>query len=391
MEHHPDIVAFIQAHLEADLNRLLLSAARYPQIDVPYIVGQIEALRKVREKLPAWYDPRLRFPPRLSVEQASSEVTAQFKAQLFSGGKMADLTGGLGVDTFYWAKSFESVTYVEQQPELVGCAEHNFQILAAGNIQCVQDSAESFLQQNTGAFDLLYLDPARRGDRQQRLFQLADCSPNVLVTKDLLLEKSPRVLLKTAPLLDITQALRDLGTVSQVWVLAHKNECKEVLYLLERNAVQPDRVPIQAVDLGGTGVPFTFTMEAEKAAQTRFSEPLQYLYEPDAALMKAGAFKVYAERYGLSKLHVNTHLYTSDQRVTATPGRHFKILQVCKYDKKAIQTALGARQANVAARNFPDTADKVRQTLGLKDGGDCYLFACTLADQRKVVLLCEKA
>jgi hypothetical protein len=382
---------FVQEHLNDDLHRLLLSAHRFPGISVPVAVGQIEALRKVHSKIPSWYRFDLEFPPALSVEQASSEQTARFKASLYAGNKMADLTGGMGVDTFFFAQHFKQVTYLEQNSELADLARHNFGILHATNIRVVALPAEDFLNQNTDHFDLIYIDPARRGDRQQRVFRLEDCTPDILQIKDSLLETADRVLLKTAPLLDLNLAVEQLQSVAHIWVVSLDNEVKEVLYLLKKSAPAIGNIPIEAVCLGEVPRFFSFTRLEEQAALPPYAPPQRYLYEPDAAVLKAGAFKSFARRFGLNKLHPNTHLYTSETFVPNVPGRSFTIEAVLRYDRKAVQQAIPSKKANVAVRNFPDSVDQMRQKLGLMDGGELFLFGTTDLEERKILVLGRRA
>ncbi|MBK9335894.1 MAG: hypothetical protein IPM98_04660 [Lewinellaceae bacterium] len=381
---------FIQKHLNDDLHRLLLSAHRYPGVSVPAAVGQIEALRKVHSKIPAWYNTGLEFPPGLSVEQASSEQTARFKAGLFSGKTMADLTGGMGVDTYFFAQRFEQVTYVEHNPELVALARHNFGVLGAANITAIQTDAETFLNHNTAHFDLLYLDPARRDGGHRRLFRLEDCAPNILEIKEKLLETADRVLIKTAPLLDLNQATGLLQSVSHIWVVSVDNEVKEVLYLLEKSAPAFDQVPIEAVCIGETLRVFRHTRLEEQATESRYAAPQGYLYEPDAAVLKAGAFRAFAAQLGLWKLHANTHLYTSGELVPNVPGRMFSVEAVLRYDRREVQRFLPEGRANIAVRNFPDSTEQVRQRLGLADGGEWYIFGATDMAEHKILIVCRK-
>lgn len=378
---------FIREHAGDDPARLALAARRYPDVDVPAAVVQVEALQKIRTKIPSWYRFDLTFPARLSVEQSSSEQTARFKAGMFSGGRMADLTGGMGVDAYFFAQQFRQVMYVEQNPELVALARSNFTALGADNIEVAHADAEQFLQTTTDSFDLFYLDPARRDDRLRRVFRLADCTPNVPRLLPLLLGRAPRVLIKAAPLLDLDSATEDLKTVVQIWVVAIQNEVKEVLYLLERTPARAEQVPITAVNLGADFSAFTFTRQEEQQAKPAYSPPLRYLYEPNAAILKAGAFKTFAARFGLAKLHPNTHLYTSGTLVPEVPGRVFEIAGIVRYDRKAVQALLPDGRGNVAARNFPDTAEVMRKKLGLRDGGDWYVFGLRDAEERPLVVV----
>jgi hypothetical protein len=385
------VADFIAGHLDADLHKLLLSANKYPGIPIPYVVAQIEALRKVRYKIPAWYSPQLHFPPQISVEQSSSAATALFKANLCTGNRMADLTGGMGVDSYYWAKSFQSVDYVEQNETLTAAAQHNFAVLGAHNIHIHHSSAEDFLVHNTSRYDLLYADPARRDTHNNKVFLLSDCQPDVVQLRDTLLAHADQVLIKTAPMLDISLAMKQLGKVKKVWVVAVENECKEVLYLLDNEGNSSnDTIQINAVVLDSPTPSFSFTRQEEENAPERLAMPQQYLYEPNVAVMKAGAFRLFGHRFGLAKLHPNTQLFTSETLEPQAPGRIFAIRAVVKYDYAAVREALPGNKANIAVRNFPDPVATVRKRLKLADGGDWYLFAVTVMDGSKRVVICEK-
>lgn len=360
---------------------------------MPVAAAQIRALQKVRDKIPAWYRPDLTFPPLVSVEQASSEQTARFKASLVSGSLMADLSGGMGVDAYFFARRFERAVYVERNPELAALAHINFATLGVHNIEVVNSDAAQFLQTTPEHFDLLYLDPARRDEQQRRVFRLADCQPNVPEILGLLLRRAPQILIKTAPLLDLNAAVAELRAVSHIWVVAASNEVKEVLYLLRDEAGENagDQIPVSTVNLDN-GVPqiFTFTRAEEQAAFPEYSGPQRYLYEPNAAILKAGAFKIFAARFGLAKLHPNTHLYTSDMLVPDVPGRVFEIVSNARYDRKSVQALLPESRANVAARNFPDTTEAMRKKLGLKDGGAWYVFGVREVGERVAVVVTRK-
>ncbi|MDO8971041.1 MAG: methyltransferase domain-containing protein [Saprospiraceae bacterium] len=391
--------AFIWQHRDDDPRQLALSAHKYPDIQISAASAQVQALQKIQHKIPSWYQPGMDFPLAISLEQASSETTARFKAGLFSGKKIADLTGGLGVDSFFFAQQFDSLTYVEQNPELLAAAQHNFAQLGVTNVHFEHSSAENFLEKTPESFDLIYLDPARRDERKGKVFQLADCSPDVLKIRDLMLKKSPRVLLKTAPLLDLKLAASQLGQVSKIWVVASDGDCREVLYLLERDAPAIDQIPIMAVSLESRPVRFenptelqifNFSLAEEQETEASFSAPQNFLYEPNPAILKAGAFRSFGKKFDLSKLHPNTHLYTSFEFKSGLPARCFVIEQVCKYDRKAVQAHVTSGKANITCRNFPDNPDQVRRKLGLADGGDVYLFAATDIEVKKVIMVCRK-
>lgn len=382
---------FVRAHLEADLHRLLLSASKYPEVDVHQAVTHIKALKKLKHKIPSWYSVDLELPLALSMEQASSELTARFKAGLFKGSTMADLSGGLGVDSYFFSKSFQSVQYIEQQAVLCEAAKHNFAQMGATNIQVQHTTAEAFLNSKTAYFDLIYLDPARRDTQQNKLYSLADCSPNILSLRTALLEKTNRVLVKAAPMLDLVEAIRQLQSVTKVWVVAVENECKELLFLLEREGLPLDQVPIMAVANPTNHTHFCFSKKEEMEAIASFGPPDKYLIEPDASILKAGAFRRFATAYKLQKLHPDSHLYTSSQPISGIPGRQFRIIAVVKYESKEVLRVVPEGKANVSTRNFPDSPDQIKKKLRLKDGGTTYLFATTLLDESKRILVCEKA
>lgn len=393
-----EFVNFVRLHLDDDPVRMLLSAHRFPGIDVQQAVQQIVALRKIRTKIPHWHRPELAFPLPLAVEQASSERTARFKSSLLSGRQLADLTGGMGVDTSFFAGQFDTVTYVEHNPVLVDAARHNFSALGLHNIAVVPADAEQFLRATNTVFDWIYLDPARRDERRGRVFELADCQPNILAILDLLLEKARHVLLKAAPLLDIQLALRQLDAVARVWVVSVDNEVKELLFVLEGRVSgntpavgsAPEHVPVTAACLGPTDRAFVFTRAEEQAAAPSYALPLRYLYEPDAAILKAGAFKCFGARFGLAKLHPNTHLYTSALPVAEIPGRTFEVETVVKYSRKAVEAVLPGRKAHVAVRNFPDSVDLVRKKTGLADGGEHYVFGTRTIGDQICLIVCRR-
>ena len=383
--------AFILQHLEGDLHRLLLSANRYPNIDIPYAVSQIEALRKVKHKVPAWFNPDLKFPPGLSLEQSSSESTARFKASLCSGNRIADLTGGMGIDSYYWASSFKTVDYIEQSELLCALARHNFATLGASNIAVHHQDAADFIAQAPLPYDLVYLDPARRDQHKNKVFLLTDCTPDIVALQDTIFQKSPKILLKTAPMMDIALAVKQLHHVAKIWIISVQNECKEVLYLLDQHTTQPpDEVEIVCVDTQHPTQFFTTSKQLEKEAVAPLAPPMQYLYEPFTSVLKAGAFHSFATQYGLHKLDTHTHLYTSEALVADVPARVFRIKAITKYDSKAVLAQLSTPQANITVRNFPDTVETIRKKLKIRDGGETYLFGVTAVGIGKAMLVCER-
>ena len=383
---------YVAEHLHDDPAQLALQARRHPDLPVPDLVRQIQARQKARVKLPAWAaNTDLVFPPALSVEQASSDRTATFKAELVRGAqRLADLTGGFGVDSAHFAATVGEVHYVERNAALAEVVRFNLAQLGLDNVHCHSIDATHFLRDSDETFDWIYLDPARRDTAAKKIFRLQDCEPDVLRLLPLLLRKSPRILLKTSPMLDIEQAVRELRHVRRLWVVAVDNECKEVLYELGAEpAIDPERYALN-LRRDGTQQEFRLNRAREARAITRYAEPREFLYEPNVAVLKAGAFKSVGTAFELLKLHQHSHLYTSDTLYTDFPGRIFRILAVEKYDAQALRAHLGpAVRAHVTTRNFPDSVAEFRHRTGIREGGDLYLFATTSHEGKLMVLVCE--
>jgi hypothetical protein len=384
--------AFIADHLTADVPTLALKIARRADIDGPMVVAQIQARQKARHKLPTWYaNPNLVFPPPLSVEQASSEAAAVYKASLVSGTCLIDLTGGMGVDTAAFAATVERVTYIERQPDVAAATAFNLTQLGLTNVTTHTSDGLTYLANLPASAEWLYLDPARRDNRGGRVVGLADCEPDVLTYLPLLLEKGQHVLIKTSPLLDIEATLRQLPTCAAVHAVAVQGEVKELLFVLGQANVPMPNVQMVAVDLRESGpVRFSFRRADEAAATVTLADPQTYLYEPNAAVLKTGAFRLFAARFGLNKLAPHSHLYTSGSYVPDVPGRTFRLEVVCKADRKSLHAYVPTGQANLTVRNFPQTVETMRKQLTLREGGDTYLFATTLQNGDKRLLITRK-
>lgn len=350
-----------------------------------WFLQQVEGRERTADKLPSfaaiedwWY------PVRLSCEQCSSELTARYKAEIirpsFEGGdgvRLLDLTAGYGVDTYFLSKQFEHTDYIEQNAELCRIAEHNFSLQKSA-ISIHNCSAEEFLQ-TAGQYDLIFVDPARRDSHGGKVFHLENCTPNVIELLPELLKHSQRLLFKLSPMLDISQAIKELSAVNwDIYVVAIKNEVKEVLLLSGGNGT------ITAIDLSCPEQAFTFTREEEKNTTVSYQlSTINYLYEPNAAILKAGAYKLVAQRFKLHKLDPNTHLYASDQYVAHFPGRVWKTSPLPSQKERVIQ------QANVLVRNYPLTAEQLKKKMRLKDGGTEYIIGCRV-DGKPVVLRAER-
>ncbi|WP_340152870.1 hypothetical protein [uncultured Marivirga sp.] len=382
---------FIKDHEQDDPAQLVLKQQQFSNLPLKALASQIASRQKAKAKLPEWYAKKVWFPPKLSLEQCSSEATAKFKSHLVSGSSFADLTGGFGIDTYYLSQKFAERHYVEQQQNLCELADYNFHELGT-NISIHNTSSEEFLSSISHHLDWIYLDPARRGDRNQKVFLWEDCSPNLVELLPLLFEKSENILVKAAPMQDISRATAELGNkVKEVYIIEWQNEVKELLYLLSKESIEYPK--IHAVQISAVGQPiFAFTGDKLKETENKisFELPEQYLYEPSPAIMKAGLFRQLAARYEISKLHPNTQLFTSDILVEDFPGRVFKILHSIPVQKKELKKVLPDLKANLSTRNFPMPIAQLKKKLGLKDGGDSYIFATTLKDEGKGLLVCDK-
>ena len=370
------------------MRSLALQAARYPEVDMRMAVTQIEGRRLAMAKLPAWAAvEEVVYPVRLSMEQCSSEATARYKASLVEGVRLADLTGGFGIDCSYMAERFDETTYVERNAELCRIAKHNFALLDK-SIRVVHAESEETLAVLPHQ-DWIFVDPARRDGAGNKVVSLSDCEPDVCRLESLLLQRASRIMVKCSPMLDISLAMSELKSVNEVHVVAANNECKELLLVLGSEA--RGEVPIHAINLQGERTQrFVYTAQEEAGAVCHYTATLgNYLYEPNSALMKAGCYRLPAVRWGLSKLHSNTHLYTSDTLVSDFPGRVFKVEKVCGFGKKGLK-ALGCKRANLAVRNFPEHVDVLKKRLKISDGGSVYLFATTLDDDTRVLVVCAK-
>lgn len=382
---------FILEHVEDDVFRLGFHASRYPEVEMHVAVVQIEGHQKAKLKLPSWYaNSDIIYPPHLALEQCSSEMTANYKASLVEGDTMVDLTGGFGVDSSFLARKFAKAVYVEQQDELCELAAHNFEALGLTNIETVNEEAADYLS-NMEKVDLIYIDPARRNKQGGKVFAVSDCEPDLLEINDLLLQKADKILVKLSPMLDVYAAMQQLKNVAEVHIISVANECKELLLLLDSD--QHDSPTIHCVNLNKTGnQSFSFNRDEESTAECQYASFMSnYLYEPNASVLKAGAFKVLAKRLNIEKLHPNSHLYTSDAPITDFPGKIFRVNGYSTFNKKDLHKFLGGmKKANISVRNFPMAATELHKRLKLTDGGNEFIFATTLYNNQHVIVRCER-
>lgn len=384
-------IQYIKEHRNDDVRTLALKGKKSPDIDMPVALTQIEGWQIAKYKLPSWADTdNIRYPSHLSMEQCSSEQTAKYKALLLKGNSFVDLTGGLGVDFSFIAQHFKQATYIEQQPSLVELAKHNFNALGLSNkIVILHTDGVEFLKQ-INHVDAIYLDPARRDEHGGKVITIAECDPDVTQIENTLIEKADKVLVKLSPMLDITQAMRELKYISSVHIVAISNECKELLLTLEKNSVlNREEIPIHCVNFRiKERQQFEFSIKEEQDATCMFAEEIgPYLYEPNASVMKSGAYKLLTERYNIQKLAPDSHLYTSHIYKPDFPGRRFSVQGVSGFKKNELHKLLNdVRQANLTIRNYPASVAELRKKLKLKEGGEHFLFATTLLNGEKVLI-----
>ena len=395
------LTKFTQEHLEDDTSRLILDRTKWPDIDILLAVNCIESRRKLKGKVQKWYEnPGLIFPVRLSAEQCSSEATALYKAETaerIAEGKpfrLADMTGGLGVDTWHFAQKASEVLYNEMQISLYEAAIHNFKILGCGNIQFCNNQIDNSNITGILSFfnpDIVYMDPARRGEGGRKVFLIEDCTPDVLTLKDAIFSNTRHILLKLSPMADITMACERLGsTCREVHVVGAAGECKELLIWMDREWTGGYTITATELHADGTRQSFTFTPEEEKNTAAVICSDIKagdILFEPGKALMKSGAFNIISEKTGMQKLGISTHYYIADSStIPQGLGKTYMIERCEELNKRSIKSiSQEYPKAEVTARNIPMDTDTLRKKLGATSGGDTHIFG--LRSDRKGPLI----
>ncbi len=383
---HTDVQRFINENLNSDLSRLILKGSPFETVKIQEIVEQIDSKNKARTKLPTWFQTEgIYYPNKLNLSQSSSELTASYKANILNGSSLIDLTSGFGVDSYYFSKRFSEVIACEINRDLVEIVAHNFKRLSCP-VVLVSEEGMSYLKKRKTRVDLIYLDPSRRTDTKKKVFLLEDCMPNIVASKSMIFEHTDTIMVKVSPLLDISSAIKKLPEVKEVHCIAVANEVKEVLLILNKHYT--GSVHLKTVNIQKEHVQH---FEAYFGTNTRadYALPLHYLYEPNAAILKAGLFNEVSSQLNIFKLHNNSHLYTSKTLIDF-PGRRFKIISETSYDPKKIRKVISSDKAHIATRNFPDSVATIRKRLKMKEGGDRYLFFTTNLNNRPIVLICEK-
>ena len=381
------VQSFIRNFSSADILTVLLQKQHFEGIDNKELVEQLESRKKCKSKLPKWYyTEAIYYPPKLAIEQSSSEQAAIYKSQLISGDSLVDITGGLGVDSYYLSKSVRQLVYCEKQKALAEIAKHNFLQLGATNINVQIGDGLSFLESKKGKFDWVYLDPSRRANDQSRIFKLEDTTPSLPESLDILWSKTDHILIKTSPLLDISLGIELLKNVKEIHILAIKNEVKELLWVLESKYI--DEPHVLAVNMDKEKVQsFSFKRSEEIESKSVFALPEEYIYEPNTAILKSGAFKILGRRLGLKKLHEHSHLYTS-KKLIEFPGRRFKVEITMQYKPRELKK-LAIEKANFTTRNFPYSVPDLRKKFRIKDGGESTIFFTTNCLDQLTVLICS--
>lgn len=385
IEVNQSTLDYIRQHADEDVRQLALRGHKCPDVDFQYALEQIAGRQKARTKLPSWAAiDGIVYPPHLSMEQCSSEVTARYKASIAGKGALfVDLTAGFGVDMALISQGFQKAVHVERLPQLCAISSENFRLLGLNHIEVFCGDGVAYLHTMRHA-DLLFIDPARRDVHGGRTYDISDCTPNVLEILDEMLEKADRVMIKLSPMLDWRKAVADLGKVNEVHIISVDNECKELLLILSKT-----KKPLRVFCVNNDEC---FEVVEGISSQPRpLPQDMRYLYEPNASVMKAGCFDLIEQRFGVVQLERNSHLFVSDKEILGFPGRQFLIEKRTSMNKRELKATLAdVDQANITVRNFPMSVAELRKRLKLKEGGDVYIFATTISDEGHQLLVCRK-
>ncbi len=378
----------IAENLFSDPREVALRIKASEDVRPSVIANQIAGYQAIQRKIPEWSDVKnLLFPRHVSLEQCSSSATAQYKSQLVEGQLLIDLTGGFGVDFSFMAQKFDQAIYVEQDAELCELARHNLPLLNVKNFEVVNMSAEDFLAQpNPSEATVLFIDPSRRDRNGRRKYAVEDCTPNVVELEQLLMNQVVTTIIKLSPMVDVKDLTKKFKFLNSIHIVAVEGECKEILVVLKKDT---PKIKVHTINsCKNSTEKFDFYLDDEPEAVCEYSDVKKYLYEPNSAIMKSGGFKSLAQHYNICKLQINSHLYTSDEIINF-PGRRFEVVSVETFSKK-ISILQNVNSANISVRNFPLSADKLRQKLKFKDGGNDYLFGTTNQSNQHILILCKR-
>ncbi len=371
-----DIQNYINQNLNSDLTKLLLKKSPFPDVSMQEIVQQIKGRKTAEKKFPFLTKEGIVFPPNLNLEQASSQSTAEYKSQTLSGKSFLDLTCGFGIDAYFLSKNFDEVTLIEQNSKLISIVENNWKTLGR-KANFINENLEIFLESlrdpqidNFNKFDVVYLDPARRDQQNKKKFLLEDLSPNLLEIEEKLHSISDKIIVKLSPLIDISYLISELKNISEIQIIAVRNEVKELLLIIDKQdaSFELQDVSIRCVNLESEEPEFLFKFNDEKSSNSEFSESSNFLYIPNNSILKAGAFNIISEKFGLKKLHPNTHFYTSENKIENFPGR---VLEIEKIDAKDLKKG---EKYNIVSKNYPLKPEEIKKKYKLNDGGNHYLI-----------------
>lgn len=366
----------INANLNTDLHSLLLKKSPFPDVSMQEIVQQIKGKQTAQKKFPFLLKEGVVFPPQLNLEQASSEKTALYKSNILTGKTFIDLTSGFGIDAYYLSQNFEEVTLIEQNSELLEIVAHNWGILEK-KAKFINQKLEDFLAENRNTFDVIYLDPARRDQNKNKVFLLEDLSPNIIEIQDKLLSISNKVVIKLSPLIDLKYLVSVLPNIFRIEIIALKNDVKEVVVFL--SGENSGQIICKCVNLESEESELEYQFGDEENAQSEYSDPEKFIYIPNNSILKAGIFNVISKKFGLKKLQPNTHIYTSNNKVSNFPGR---VMEMKVIDNKQIKKK---EQFNIISKNYPLKPEEIKKKYGLKDGGESYLIF-TQSKKGKIIL-----
>jgi 16S rRNA G966 N2-methylase RsmD len=386
-----DFIALFEQYKHENPDALALKLSSSKISYKKELIQQIQGWQKSKEKLPLWHQTSgIIYPPKINLEQCSSEITARYKAQFYKGKSGIDLTGGFGIDSYFFAKQFEQFYYVEPNAELLHIVQHDLKLLGANNIVFINKTAEEFLKSFTEKVDFIFIDPSRRDEHNRKLSAFKNTQPNVIELLEDFKKSSQCLLIKASPMLDIKQGIAELKEVKEVKVISVNNECKELLFEVQFN-INHSETTIKAIDLNENTIQeFTFIYAEEESINIEIGDIEKYIYEPSSAIIKSGAFKIIAKYYQIKKLHPSTHLYTSDKLINNFQGRIFIVKKICPYKKEDVLPNIENGKANVSIRNFKDSTDIVKKKLSIKDGGNDYIFACTDKNNKPVIIISNK-
>jgi 16S rRNA G966 N2-methylase RsmD len=383
---NPKVQDFIKKNLKTDLTKIILKGSPLPNINIQEIAIQIDGKNRIEKKLPTWFKTEgILFPPKLNLEQSSSEITANYKAQLINNGDLIDLTGGFGVDDMAFTNKAKTIFHCELDSNLSAIVAQNAKVLGKTNVKFIIGDSKKFLEK-TQKIATIYVDPSRR-QNSQRVFILKDCEPNVVENQALYLKKADKVLIKAAPMLDISAALKELKKVSEVHIVSLNGECKELLFMLENKVIEETKVVCALLNQNKENV-YEFSYSEEKSFQNQSFALQKYLYEPDNAILKGGFFKSVTQKFNVQKLNPNTHLYTSQEISKNFPGKTFEVIQQIPFN--TFSSAKATKKANVVTRNFDLKPEEIKKQFKIKDGGEDFLFFITDHKENKQVIWAKK-